>query len=757
MFSFGKRTAFAGLGIATGICLLILLLQPKLNFDYEFESLFPQDNPEMSFFNAYREQFGNDNDYLLMALRNDKTVFDSSFLNTAFELQNRITQLEGIQRVFSLLDLEEPIINPFGNRYRKVFNLNQPYLSAEKIIKDPQYRHLISEDSNHLLFVIEHTQNIDKEAGDLLFDQVMGEIAAFTFDDFRIAGKIKAQGAFVKLMQDEFSFFLMISLFLMVVILLLVFQSWWGVLLPVVVLGTGIGWTIALMLLTGKALDVMSVMQPTILGVIGLAALVHYLNHYLHLLRHGYEKDQAVQATFKDLFLAVFLTCMTTAFGFFSLYFTSVPNLQSFGLYTGAGVLLVFLAVNLISPGLLYLFPPVKAAGQINQARRWRNGLRTALLWTLKFKKTVVWVFVGCTLGSILALSQVKINGYILDNLPVEHELVQDFIFFDQHFGGSKPLEIYLEAGPKSKDLLQLESLEEIQKLEEFVKDEYESSAILSPLTLVKAVNKAQNGGNPNAYRLPSAGQLVKIKSLLPEIPESYSTRLTSSDFQKGRLTTRTEDMGSYAGSELKDALESFLYNEIDPDYLKARLTGTSLLIDLSHVTVTQELAKGLGLAFLLVALIAGLFFKSFRIAFMVLLPNIIPLLWMCGMMWMLGIELKLTTAILFTVAFGIAVDDSIHFMAKLKTELDKGRSLLYAIKRTYLETGKAILLSTLILVSGFSVLIFSNFGVTFYAGVLVSSALVFALLADMLLLPILLLPMQQVWKSKIIRRKENI
>jgi uncharacterized protein len=754
MFSFRKRSAYAGLGIAMGICLLILVLQPKLQFDYEFESLFPQDNPEMAFFNSYRDRFGNDNDYLLFALKHEGGIFDSVFLNKAFILQNDLAALSGIQSVVSLLDLEEPIINPFGIQYKKALDINQPALSIKKITDDPQLRHLVSEDGEFLLFVIQHTQKIGKEEGDMLFEKVMGVIKNSGFTEYRIAGKIKAQGAFVKLMQEEFSFFMMLSLLLIVVILLLVFQSWWGVLLPVVVLAMGIGWTVALILLTGQALDVMSVMQPTILGVIGLAALVHYLNHYLHLLRQGYEKEKAVQQTFKDLFLAVFLTCMTTSFGFFSLYFTSVPNLKSFGLYTGAGVLLIFVAVNLISPGLLYLFPPVKAAGQVNQARRWRNGLRTSLLLTFRFKKVVVGMFFLLTLGSVIALTGLKIDGYILDNLPDEHELVQDFVFFDQYFGGSKPLEMFLEAGEESEGLFDLRSLKEIEKLEKFVEDRYNSSVILSPLTIVKAVNKAQNGGNPNAFRLPSSGQLSRIKALLPNLPANQLSQLLSEDYQTGRLTARTEDMGSWEGSQLKADLDLFLHNEIDPDYLKARLTGTSLLIDLSHETVTLELAKGLGLAFLLVAVIAGLFFKSFRIAFMILLPNIIPLLWMCGLMWVLGIDLKLTTAILFTVAFGIAVDDSIHFMAKLNTELSKGKSLLYAVKRTYLETGKAILLSTLILVSGFSVLIFSKFGVTYYAGVLVSSALIFALLADMLLLPILLLPMQKIWKNKFILRK---
>jgi predicted RND superfamily exporter protein len=151
-------------------------------------------------------------------------------------------------------------------------------------------------------------------------------------------------------------------------------------------------------------------------------------------------------------------------------------------------------------------------------------------------------------------------------------------------------------------------------------------------------------------------------------------------------------------------------------------------------------MAKGLGFALAIVALIVGFLFRSWKIAFISIIPNIIPLLWVCGLMFVFGIELKLTTAIIFTVAFGIAVDDTIHFMAKLKMELEKKKSWLYAVKRAYLETGKAIILTTIVLVSGFSILTLSQFGVTFYSGLLIGMALVFALISDFILLPVLLI-----------------
>ena len=201
--------------------------------------------------------------------------------------------------------------------------------------------------------------------------------------------------------------------------------------------------------------------------------------------------------------------------------------------------------------------------------------------------------------------------------------------------------------------------------------------------------------------------------------------------------------------SHIRKDLNEFVSQEINQDLIQVRWTGTAFLIDKGHESVTYQMAKGLGFAFLVVGIIAGILFKSWRISFILLIPNVVPLIWMLGLMYLLGIEFKLTTAILFTVAFGIAVDDSIHFMTRLRFELGKGSSLVYAIKRTFLETGRAIILTSLILVLGFGLLIFSQFGVTHYTGLLIAAALIFALLADLFLLPLLLLPMKQVWEKK--------
>jgi predicted RND superfamily exporter protein len=147
---------------------------------------------------------------------------------------------------------------------------------------------------------------------------------------------------------------------------------------------------------------------------------------------------------------------------------------------------------------------------------------------------------------------------------------------------------------------------------------------------------------------------------------------------------------------------------------------------------------QGLAIAFGIVALIAGLLYKSLRVILITLIPNIIPLIMVAAVMGYFGISLKLSTSIVFTIAFGIAVDDTLHFISKLKLELDKGKPLLFALRRTFLSTGKAIIVTSMILSGGFLILLLSSFGGTFYTGLLISLTLLFALVIDLTLLPVL-------------------
>lgn len=746
---FQKSTAYAFLILATLLSVLLIFFRPIPQFNYDFETFFPQNDEDLDFYENFKNEFENDNDYLLIALSNPEgELLESDFLSKSYAIQSEIQKLVKVDTVVSILNLKQPVIGIFGLSYRKVLDWSDEESLSSTTSNLDQFRsHLISKDGNSLLLLVKNEQNISKADGDELYGSIKDLFAQSGLEPYAIAGKIQMQGDFIKLMQNEFGMFFGCSILLMLVLLVLIFRSWWGVFIPLVVLIVGVAWAFGLLVYLGKPLDVMSVMQPTIFMIVGLSALIHFFTHFIKKLKTGANKNESITAVYKELLMPVWLTVLTTSLGFISLYFTTIPALQDFGWTTGLGVLVIFLAVIMVSPGLLFLIPIKNSFSNAKSDKP--NLLHGLFSWQLRNRKLVYLSFLGITILCVFLGSKMKINGYLLDNLPVDHPIQEDFEYFDEQFGGSNPLEIYLSVGPDANSLLDLEVLKELEKIDSKIQELFGEGATISPLTLIKSINQAQNQGDPKAFILPSVGQRQRMNRWLDKALETSSLEVLSEDRKSGRISARAPDLGSLKMTELREELNGFVRDEVNPDLLNVRWTGTAYLIDKGHKSVTLQMAKGLGVAFLLVGVIVGFLFRSWRISFLLLIPNLIPLVWMLGLMYLLGIEFKLTTAILFTVAFGIAVDDSIHFMSRLKYELNLGKNLIYALKRTCLEAGKAIVLTTVVLTSGFGLLIFSQFGVTHFTGLLISASMVFALLADLLLLPLLLLPLKKMWEKK--------
>lgn len=747
-----KRQAYYFLFVSLIFSLSFAFFPPQLRFDYDFEQFFPLDDEDLGFYQSYAQTFGEDNDYLLLAFENQgKEPWNSDFLELFQKLQNRIEILNNVDTTISILNLQQPRISPFGIRFLPVVSFENNSNQVRRL-DFPLEEKFISSDGKALLLLVQNQKNISKEEGDVLYNQILDEISNSGLILRAVAGKIQTQRDFVELMQEEFSFFLGLSLLVMLLMLVFLFRSWWGVVIPILVLGIGVAWGFGVILLLGKPLALMSVMQPTIFLIVGLGAMVHLFSHIRQYLKMGHPIDQAIHEAFSHLLVPIGLTMLTTAFGFFSLWFTSVPALKDFGLTTGIGIFMMFLSVVFISPGLLYLIKISTSNSSSNSSRE--LGLNRLFLGLLHHKKKVIWTFLVLFVLSLALGSQVRVNGYLLDNLPSNHPIRADFEYFDQQFGGSNPLEIAIWTPSDEMNIFDYTVLLEIQKVENKLKDFFGEVSFISPLTVAKVLNQAQNQGSSEAFNFPTQGQYLRMKRILEREPQQFLPGVYSSERNLARISGRLPDLGSFKMGEIRRFFQEFVEVEIDPDLLHVKWTGTAYLIDRGHESVTRQMARGLGVAILLVGVVAGILFRSWRISLILLLPNIIPLIMMLAVMYLLGIELKLTTAILFSVAFGIAVDDSIHFMARLRSELGTGKSFLYSLKRTYLETGKALVLTTLILVFGFSLFLLSDFGVTFFTGLLISLALLFALAADMLLLPLLLLPMKRVWESKVKRAK---
>ncbi len=727
------------------ITLIQLYFITKLQFDYDFESYFPQDDPDIQFFLEFREKFENDSDYLLLGIKNDGSIYDKEFLDKVAKLTTDIKNLPYIDKVISPTSLKISALGMMGAIQYPALHRNEPHkLPADSsyISKSPDMiGSFFSKDGKSLAIYIKHKNMINRDESLELMLAFKDLLSTTDFKEQHLAGRIKAEYAYVMKMKKELIIFVSTSILLIILFLYVSFKSWWGVIVPMIVVLLSVLWSLGTMGMSSNPINLMTVLMPTIMFVVGMSDVVHIISKYLEELRTGHDKITAIKTTFKEVGLATFLTSVTTAIGFLTLTTSGIKPIVSFGLYTALGVFLAFILAFSLLPSILIFQKKPQIIDRKGKHLFWNNTLRNVFIWLLGHQKTVVAFFVLVTALSFVGISLIKVDAKIVDELSDNDPIKQDFLFFEELFSGVRPFELAVSLKDTSRTFFDYEVVQELNEIESYVSNEFHIKNIISPLTAIKALNRATHSALPDYYKLPSnkkdfdrtVRKLKKFKNAKP------LQIIISRSGTEARMSGNMIDVGSNKALKHKQAFYDYIKTKPN-SLLNYRITGSMDLIDQTNDNLSVNMLQGLAIAFGVIAILMGLLYKSLKIIVISLIPNVIPLLWVAGIIGFFGVGIKMSTAIIFTIAFGIAVDDTIHFMSKLKLELSKNRSLLYAIKRTFLSTGKAIIVTSCILIAGFLTLIFSSFQGTLYTGLLISLTLIFAILADLLLIPILLL-----------------
>ncbi|WP_276495982.1 efflux RND transporter permease subunit [Pontibacter litorisediminis] len=725
---------------------LSLYYASHLRFDYNFDNFFPKGDPDLAYYFSYRDKFGNDNDYLLIGLENQgRTLFNQGFLTKVDSLTNFLQRQPHVEAVLSPTTVKSPVIEQFG--YFEIPYLH-PY-EPERYEQDSSNIYtsreligtLFSEDATAVSLFVQTTDNLGKGASDTLMAALNSKLEQLQLPQTHVAGKALAQSVFVDRMQVELAIFMSAAIVLVVLFLWIAFRTAWGVLVPLVVVLLSVVWAMGVMGLFNKPIDLMTVLLPTIMFVVGMSDVVHILSRYITEVGRGVPKLPALKLTVKEVGMATFLTSFTTAIGFLTLLTTAIVPIRNFGLYTAISIGLAYLLAFSVLPAILLLIKEPNKARARKASFSWPVMLRNLLRFVLLHPKAILASSAIVVLLSLAGISQIRVDTTMLEDLGDEDPIIQDFLYFEDKFSGVRPFELHLIAG-EGKTMFDAEVLQELAELENYLHNTYRLNFITSPATVVKTLNRAQNGGLKEYYALPETeAELQRVKRRLQAFRNRSELRsLVTPDATEGRLSGKMKDFGSARATALNDSLQEFISQNIDPRLLQTRLTGSAPLMDKNNEYVTANMMQGLLIAFAVIAVIVGLIFRSFRMVVISLIPNIIPLLMIGGMMGFMGVKLTVSVSIIFTIAFGIAVDDTIHFLSKLKLELMAGKSLPYAVKSTFISAGKAIIITSCILVGGFLTLVLSTFDATYYVGLFVSLTLIFAVVADLLLLPVLLL-----------------
>ncbi|MBP7514591.1 MAG: MMPL family transporter [Flavobacteriales bacterium] len=741
-----RRNARLALLLIGLVSLAAMFSLRDVRVDYDFEKFFPNNDPELDHYLLFRQRFGHDNDFLMFGLESaeGRSVFDRAFLERVDSLAARLERLPLVLRVLSPTRMTEPVVTPFGlfeTPYLRFEHDSLPAIDSARIWADPRIKDLFfADDAKAVLVMLTAEPGLSKEKCDRLLDHVLQVTEQSGFPDAHMAGRIVGQDHYIVTMIKETVFFLVASIVLLAVFLWFGFRSALGVLIPILIVGLAILWQVGFMTALGKPLGILTMLLPTILFVVGMSDVVHLLECYLEEIRNGVPRIRAIAITYHEAGLPTFLTAITSGIGFATLGTASIPPLQEFGLFTAIGVVLAFFLAFAMLPALLVLTDPAKLLPRQAQGSPWDQRLPRLFQWTVRNRRRILLAFAAVAVLGTAGAYRIKVNNFLLEDLPESDPMKQGFLWFEREFGGVRPFEMEVAMMDSGATVWDLHALQQIERVQAHLDTVYQVDALMSPVTIMYSLNKAFNGGARSFYRLPEdSAECARLAKRAKLLGKDIVTTMVSADGRIARLSGRQVDEGGFVHKGKNAELDSFIAANTDGRVL-FRQTGMAYLIDRNNATLSTQLLFGMGLAIVLTALIMLWFFRDWRMVIVALLPNVVPLLFIAGVMGFSGIDLKVSTAIIFSISFGIAEDDTIHMLAALRQHLRRGLSPAYALKRTYLRTGKAVTVTSLMLLSGFVTLIFSDFASIFYMGVLITCTLAFAFLAELLLLPALVM-----------------
>jgi uncharacterized protein len=741
-----KRTAYFVIAAVVAITFGCVYLISGLRFSYDFEAFFPQNDPETDFYIQFRKEFETDNDFFIVALENEEGVYDLPFLALVDSLTNKLKEVDNITEVLGPTQINKYYKDPVLGQ---IFTLpllrwDQPEyyeIDRQKIIQSPGMIGLFfSEDNKSVAINMKHAGGLSKAKCDKLSYDIENLVGQFQFDKTHIIGRALGQRLYVELMLKELIIFISLSLLLTVVFLFIAFRSGWGVIIPTLIVLVSILWTLGFIGLLGKDLDLMLTILPTIIFVVGMSDSVHVLTKYMQELRSGRDKIEAIRYAFKSIRLATFLTALTTSVGFLTLVLSNIKPISDFGIYTSVGIMLAYGLTYTLLPAILFLAKPKRLYMYASSDDFWTKYLHRFLRWIIRFRYRILAgtgaVLVICCYGIYL----VRVDNKMLEDLRDNHRLKQEFFYMEDHFSGCRPFEMAVVLSDDS--LLEDPAFyRDLDKINTWLINEYKVGSLISLNEIIKSAAEALNAGQSEFYAVPDDHDELKriLKFLRRKDFEEVMQLYYDPEQRTLRVSGKVGDYGRRHYEELNVKLAEFVAANTSGNFTH-RVTGTAQLIDLNNRYLVENMVWDLLLSVIVIGLIMGFVYKSPKMVLLTIIPNIIPLVIVGGIMGFSGIPFKVSTSIIFNIAFGIAVDDTIHFLARVRTFLREGMTPLYAVKRTFLTTGKAMVVTTLILSGGFLTLILSDFMGTFYIGLLISMTLFIALIAELMISPLVVM-----------------
>jgi predicted RND superfamily exporter protein len=736
----------------------------KVELSYELSRAIPVDHPKYKAYEEFKKKFGEDGNLLVIGIQTD-SFFEQNIFNAYATLYRNLKKLNGVEDVISVPSSINLVKMADEEKLRAdtIFparSLTQAEIDSSKkvFLNLPFYKdRLYNPETNVWMMGIRINKNvINSEKRNAVVGGIVRFANAFGTSnniDVHLSGLPFIRTELSTRIANEMRWFLMVSVILSAVILLLFFRSIGSMLLSLSVMIIGVLWSLGTMQLLGYKITLLTALIPPLVVVIGIPNCIYFLNKFHTAYNDTGDKKKALVAMVERMGIVTLFCNLSAAIGFAVFALTRSQVLKEFGVVAGINIMALFFISLILIPSILSFFPKPKSRHTKYLDNPWLNRLLGRLeRWSLNHRKLIYIVTTCIVAAGVLGMLRLKTEGFMLDDIPKSDKLYTDLKFFEKNFKGVMPLEIVVDTKRKYGVSRNLNNLNKIDSLSEFIASIPEIAKPLSIIEGLKFAKQAFFDGDsahysmPSSYDLPALQQYLNFHGDSSESKNSLAKLVTSfmdSSKQEARISVSMADIGSRRLPFILDTINKKADQLFGADTSKYQvtLTGTSVTFLTGSSYIINGLKGSIFWAFLLIALCMLYLFRSFRILICSLIPNIIPLVITAGVMGWVGIRLKPSTVLVFSVALGIAIDVTIRFLVNYKQELPHhGHNMKQTVIATIHSTGISIIYTSFVLIAGFIIFCFSGFGGTQALGWLTSLTLVTATLTNLILLPALLI-----------------
>ncbi len=737
-----------------------------IKFSHSEANLLPQDHEENIKYDNFLDIFGEEGNLILLAV-NDSALFQVDNFNSWNKFAREIDAYSEVDFTLSIGDIKklakdkknqkfflEPL---YGSDPESDEEVNE--IKTELFDRLPFYDHVLyNKETGTIQTAIYLDQAIvnSKIREQFVFKVLNPAVKQFEKEtglDVRVSGMPYIRTMNAQNIIDEIGIFVGLALFITSLIFWLFFRSYRATFITMLVVSIGVVWAFGFIGWFQYEISVLMALIPPLIIVIGVPNAIFLINKYQQEVKKHGNQAKSLQRVISKIGNATLMTNITTASGFATFIFTNSQLLNEFGIIASINILAIFFLSLFIIPIIYSFMHKPKERHLEHLERKWIDAIVNWMENTVRHHRIAIYIStVGIIVVSIIGVYMIRVSGSLIEDMPKGKPFYKDILFFENEFGGIMPLEILIDT-KKKKGVMNLSTLKRMNKLEEEIDEIPELSKTISVLNMVRYSKQAFYNGNPKYYQLPTEQEKNFILAYTKNsgADSDMLKNFVDSTGQYARMTTFMRDIGTDKMELIEERIQSKVKQVFPEERFDVSLTGKALVFLKGTNYLVKNLVISLSLAILLISIFMAWMFRSYKMILISLIPNMLPLLITAGLMGYLGVPIKPSTILVFSIAFGISVDDTIHFLAKYRQELIahkwQVRKSVYAALR---ETGVSMFYTSVVLFFGFLIFTVSSFGGTKALGGLVSVTLLFAMVANLLLLPSLLLSLE----SKIANKK---